>query len=59
MALAGYIFCDNIRGNGGALYFKKIYAKTFFTGISNNFIRVNLGAITFGIFIFFLPDFDC
>lgn len=40
-----------------ALYFTKIviYAKTFFAGIDNNFIRVNLGAATVGIFIFFLP----
>jgi CIC family chloride channel protein len=40
-----------------ALYFTKIviYAKTFFEGIKNNFVRVNLGAITVGIFIFFLP----
>ncbi|MDR6458231.1 MULTISPECIES: chloride channel protein [Chryseobacterium] len=40
-----------------ALYFTKIviYAKTFFGGINNNFIRVNLGAITVGVFIFFLP----
>lgn len=40
-----------------ALYFTKIviYAKNFFEGIKNNFVRVNLGAITVGIFIFFLP----
>lgn len=40
-----------------ALYFTKIviYAKSFFAGIKNNFIRVNLGAITVGILIFFLP----
>lgn len=40
-----------------ALYFTKIviYAKTFFGTIKNNFIRVNLGAITVGSFIFFLP----
>ncbi|KIC62691.1 chloride channel protein [Chryseobacterium taiwanense] len=40
-----------------ALYFTKIviYAKTFFGTIKNNFIRVNLGAITVGGFIFFLP----
>lgn len=40
-----------------ALYFTKIviYAKTFFGGIKNNFIRVNLGAITVGVFILFLP----
>jgi CIC family chloride channel protein len=38
-----------------ALYFTKIviYAKTFFGGISNNFIRVNLGAVSVGVFIFF------
>ncbi|AYZ36139.1 chloride channel protein [Chryseobacterium indologenes] len=41
-----------------ALYFTKIviYAKTFFGSIKNNFIRVNLGAITVGIFILFLPS---
>ena len=40
-----------------ALYFTKIviYAKSYFAGIKNNFIRVNLGAITVGILIFFLP----
>ncbi|MFU1859475.1 chloride channel protein [Sphingobacterium sp. NGMCC 1.201703] len=40
-----------------ALYFTKIviYAKSFFAGIKNNFIRVNLGAVTVGILIFFLP----
>ena len=40
-----------------ALYFTKIviYAKSYFAGIKNNFIRVNLGAITVGTFIFFLP----
>ncbi|MDR6734513.1 chloride channel protein [Sphingobacterium sp. 2149] len=40
-----------------ALYFTKIviYAKSYFAGIKSNFIRVNLGAITVGIFIFFLP----
>jgi len=40
-----------------ALYFTKIviYAKTFFGGISNNFIRANLGAVSVGVFIFFLP----
>ncbi|WP_293937768.1 chloride channel protein [Sphingobacterium sp. UBA5996] len=40
-----------------ALYFTKIviYAKSYFAGIKSNFIRVNLGAITIGIFIFFLP----
>jgi len=40
-----------------ALYFTKIviYAKSLFAGIKNNFIRVNLGAITVGILIFFLP----
>jgi CIC family chloride channel protein len=29
--------------------------KTFFGGISNNFIRVNLGAIAVGLLIFFFP----
>ncbi len=40
-----------------ALYFTKtvIYAKSYFAGIKSNFIRVNLGAITVGTFIFFLP----
>jgi CIC family chloride channel protein len=40
-----------------ALYFTKIviYAKSYFAGIKNNFIRVNLGAITVGILIFFFP----
>jgi CIC family chloride channel protein len=44
-------------GGALALYFTKmvIYAKTFFGGINNNFIRVNSGAVTVGIFIFFLP----
>lgn len=40
-----------------ALYFTKtvIYAKTFFGKINNNFVRVNIGAMTVGLFIFFLP----
>ena len=40
-----------------ALYFTitVIYAKSYFAGIKSNFIRVNLGAITVGTFIFFLP----
>ena len=40
-----------------ALYFTKIviYAKSDFAGIKSNFIRVNLGTITVGTLIFFLP----
>lgn len=40
-----------------AVYFTKvvIYAKAFFAGIKNNLIRVNLGALTVGLLIFFLP----
>ena len=40
-----------------ALYFTKIviYAKSYFAGIKSNFIRVNLGAVTVGTLIFFLP----
>lgn len=52
-----YVIILGLIGGIFALYFTKIviYAKTFFEGIKNNFIRVNLGAITVGLFIFFLP----
>ena len=52
-----FIMILGIIGGFLALYFTKIviYAKSFFGGIKNNFIRVNLGAITVGTFIFFLP----
>ena len=32
-----------------------IYTKTFFGNINNNFIRVNLGAISVGLLIFYFP----
>ncbi|WP_343607733.1 chloride channel protein [Chryseobacterium oranimense] len=40
-----------------AIFFTKIaiYAKTFFGRINNDFIRINVGAITVGVLIFFLP----
>lgn len=40
-----------------AIYFTTIaiYAKTFFGRINSNFIRVNVGAVTVGTLIFFLP----
>ncbi|MGB3066312.1 chloride channel protein [Sphingobacterium thalpophilum] len=52
-----YVIILGLIGGVFALYFTKIviYAKTFFGGIKNNFIRVNLGAVTVGLFIFFLP----
>ncbi|MBL1410241.1 chloride channel protein [Sphingobacterium faecale] len=53
-----YIFLLAILGGILALYFTKlvIYAKHYFGAIKSNFIRVNLGAITVGALIFFLPQ---
>lgn len=52
-----YIIGVGILGAILALYFTKIviHAKKLFGGIRNNFLRVNLGAVTVGILIFFLP----
>ncbi len=53
-----YILLLAVFGGILALYFTKlvIYAKHYFGTIKNNFIRVNLGAITVGALIFFLPQ---
>ncbi|WP_278353415.1 chloride channel protein [Chryseobacterium gleum] len=52
-----FVIILGLTGGVLALYFTKIviYAKSYFAGIKNNFIRVNIGAITVGAFIFFLP----
>lgn len=53
-----YILLLAVLGGAMALYFTKlvIYAKHYFGAIKNNFIRVNLGAVTVGSLIFFLPQ---
>ena len=47
----------SISGGLLSVYFTLLVTsmKTFFGGISNNFIRVNLGAIAVGLLIFFFP----
>lgn len=47
----------SISGGLLSVYFTLLVTsmKTFFGGISNNFIRVNLGAVAVGLLIFFFP----
>lgn len=53
-----YVLILAVLGSVLALYFTKlvIYAKHYFGAIKTNFIRVNLGAITVGSLIYFLPQ---